>query len=169
MNTAYGEGGPVIVVRTLTVDDWAEWRALWLAALADAPDAWRTTLAEWQDAGEPRWRARLAARPLHLIADLDGRPAGLVSGTLPDRDGTAELHSMWVAPFARGRGVADELIRAVLRWAAEHRAGRVSLQVMPGNRPAIALYERHGFADTGEPTVIEGSLERVMIREPGDG
>ncbi|MHB8177165.1 MAG: GNAT family N-acetyltransferase [Vulcanimicrobiaceae bacterium] len=54
-----------------------------------------------------------------MVAELGGVPAGMVSATSPDRLGTAELISMWVAPFARGRGVGDRLVDAVIAGIVE--------------------------------------------------
>lgn len=73
----------MITVRAVGVDDWATWRELRLAALADAPDAFGATLREWRDADEARWRDRLAAGALHLVADVDvdDKPAGMVAAT----------------------------------------------------------------------------------------
>jgi ribosomal protein S18 acetylase RimI-like enzyme len=140
----------VIVVRVLSVEDWAAWRALRLAALAEAPHAFSTKLAEWQGEGdsEQRWRQRLDGGSLNLLADFDGQPAGMVSGMPADRDGI-EVISMWVAPFARGCGVGDALVSAVIRWAEEGGACRVVLRVAEGNRHAVNLYRRHGFAGDG--------------------
>ena len=77
---------------------------------------------------------------------------------------------MWVSPAARGRGVGDLLISAVERWAVERGAKMLRLAVMPDNGKAIALYERHGFADTGElgdllPDGVRREL--VMAKSPG--
>jgi GNAT superfamily N-acetyltransferase len=134
-------------LRALTSGDWAEWREVRLAALREAPYAFTTKLEEWQGTGdtEERWRQRLDVGSLDLLADFDGEPAGMASGMPADEDGTIWLISMWVAPFARGRGVGDALIDAVIRWAAESGARRVALLVFEDNLPATALYRRHGF------------------------
>jgi ribosomal protein S18 acetylase RimI-like enzyme len=73
---------------------------------------------------------------------------------------------MWVAPEARGRGVGDALIDAVLGWARSEKADRVGLDVREGNAPAIRLYERHGFIDVGPSPDIgpDEPSERRMIR-----
>lgn len=163
----------MIVVRTLTVDGWAEWRALRLAALQEAPQAFEQKLADWQGEGdsEQRWRERLTGVPLNLLADLDGDPVGMVSATLPDHDGTVELISLWVAPVARGRGVGDALMAAVLRWATERGASRIALRVAEGNHHATALYSRHGFVDTGpfDELGTDHPAERHMTREADRG
>ncbi len=58
---------------------------------------------------------------------------------------------MWVAPQARGRGVARRLIDAVARAMAEHGAARLELSVMPDNHRARRTYERSGFTLTDSP------------------
>ncbi len=153
-------------MRVLTPDDWPLWRDLRLAALAEAPDAFGSSLADWTDAPEQRWRDRLALPGSHnLAAILDCRPAGMASG-LPGQDGVAELISMWVAPHARGHGVGDALVAAVVAWAAANGAAAVELNVVETNAAATALYERHGFAVTGaQDELLRGThRELVMTR-----
>ena len=145
---------PVIELRVLTPDDWPAWRELRLAALAEAPQAFGSRLADWQGNGdrEQRWRDRLGIPgSYNVVAVLDGRPAGMASGVpAEDSGGAAELISMWVSPAARGRGLADRLVQAVEDWARQAGAGVLKLAVTEGNDSAIALYRRCGFADTGE-------------------
>lgn len=136
----------------LTPDDWRRWRELRLAALAEAPYAFSSALADWQGDGdrEDRWRARLEIPgSLNVIAVLDGQPAGLATGA-PAAPGEAELMSMWVSPQARGRGIADQLVAAVERWARQLPVAVLRLAVTEGNEHAAALYLRHGFTFTGE-------------------
>ena len=89
-------------------------------ALADAPDAFESTLAEWTGDGdvEVRWRARLVSVPFNVVAARDGRPIGMASGTAP-LDGEVQLISMWVAPENRGSGVGEALVEAVVLWAMD--------------------------------------------------
>lgn len=140
-----------IRTRLIKPHDWRAWRALRLEALREAPYAYGSTLAQWQGDGdtEERWRRRLTEVPFNVIGYLDDAPAGIVSGTAPTTDGVVELISMWVAPFARGRGVGDALVNAVVQWARTQRAGSLALAVVPNNAHAVALYRRHGFADSG--------------------
>lgn len=158
----------MIELRTLSPDDWRTWRQLRLAALADAPGAFGSQLADWQGAAEERWRARLAIPgSVNLIALVDGEPAGMASG-VPGDGGTAELISMWVSPAARGRGVGDRLVQAVERWARGRGALVLRLAVAETNEPAAALYRRNGFADTGElgDMMPDGvHHEKVMAKE----
>ena len=150
----------MIALQRTTANDWRAWRELRLQALREAPYAYGSTLAQWQGDGdtEERWRHRLDTVPLNVIAYLDDRPAGIISGTDPDDDGSAELISMWVAPFARGRGVGDALVQCVVQWARDLRLRRITLDVTVSNEHAVALYARHGFVDAG---IIEDG-ERSM-------
>ncbi len=155
----------MITVQRLTPDDWWAWRHLRLEALREAPEAFGATLADWQGAGdtEQRWRHRLTTVPLNLIADVNGRPAGMAAGTWNQAD--AELISMWVAPFARGQGVGDRLVDAVVEWAQSQGASRIILHVKTDNAPAIRLYRRHDFTDAGpSPESGTGSPERLFVR-----
>jgi ribosomal protein S18 acetylase RimI-like enzyme len=154
----------VIEIHELTPDDWRLWRALRRAALAEAPDAFGSTLAEWSGPRdtEERWRTRLTDVPLNLVLRLDGEPAGMVSGTAPTPGGEVELISFWVAPSARGRGVADAAITEVVKWARDTHGAGVVLSVRTDNDRAIAVYRRHGFADAGPSP--DDPAERLMRR-----
>ncbi|MDP9393568.1 MAG: GNAT family N-acetyltransferase [Actinomycetota bacterium] len=142
----------MVDVLVLTPDDWQLWRQLRLAALAEAPDAFGATLAEWSGSrdAEQRWRDRLANVPLNLVLTVDGEPIGMVSATAPNVDGEVELIGLWVAPSGRGRGVGSEAVQQVAAWArAEHPGRALVLSVKRDNRAARALYERHGFVNAG--------------------
>jgi ribosomal protein S18 acetylase RimI-like enzyme len=140
---------PGLQLRRLSTDDWAAFAALRLAALTEAPDAFGSTLAEWRDASEQRWRNRVAVAPLNLVASLDGSDVGMLSG-IEEIPGTVEVISVWVAPAARGQGVGDAMLEAVLAWADDRDAQRVVLTVTEDNAAAQRLYGRQGFVATGE-------------------
>jgi len=142
----------VIQQRMLSPDDWQVWRSLRLAALADAPGAFGSMLAEWTGDGdtEQRWRGPLAKVALNVLLTLEDQSAGMVSATAPDREGAVEMISLWVAPFARGHGVGDAALDCVVAWAhAESGGVSVVLSVKADNTPAIQSYGRHGFTDAG--------------------
>jgi GNAT superfamily N-acetyltransferase len=147
----------VTELRVLTEDDWPVWRELRLAALAEAPQAFGSQLADWQGPGdrEERWRGRLSIPgSYNLVAVVDGKPAGMATGIPDDEPGVAELISMWVSPAARGRGVGDLLLGAVEQWARQAGAGVLKLAVTETNANARALYLRRGFSDTDDPAEL---------------
>jgi ribosomal protein S18 acetylase RimI-like enzyme len=152
----------VVELRRLTSGDWQLWRDVRLQALEDAPEAFSSLLSDWQGDGdvEVRWRKRLDDVPFNVVAFVAGRLVGQVSGTAVDGRRSVELMSLWVAPGARGVGVATGLIEAVAEWARSAGAECVSLAVKRENSPAIALYERTGFTDRGANP--EAADERLM-------
>jgi ribosomal protein S18 acetylase RimI-like enzyme len=155
-----------VELRALALDDWALWRELRLHALAEAPYAFGSTLAEWTGSGdtEERWRHRLSSVPLNLVASLSGEPVGMASATSPVDD-EVELISMWVAPEARGRAVGTALIEAIVVWALEQHVLRVALDVRETNVSAINLFERLSFVDVGlSPGSGLDAPERRMFR-----
>ncbi|MFJ9690934.1 GNAT family N-acetyltransferase [Kitasatospora sp. NPDC101183] len=133
-------------LRTLTPADHRLWHDLRLAALTDAPHAFKAGLADWHTGGAERWRARLDDPHSHQVAALlDGTPAGLAAGMPGPAPHIRELRSLWIAPPARGRGVADALITEIARWSRTQHATTLHLAALPTNTPALALYHRHGF------------------------
>lgn len=156
----------------LTPDDWRRWRALRLTALAEAPEAFGSTLAQWSGPGdtEERWRARWAGVPYNLVVVRDGLDVGMAGLVGPDGDEPPELVSMWVAPEARGSGAADAAVEAVLARAARAYPGRaVALSVYEANGVARRLYARHGFVDAGPSPDGEGELRMLHRGVTGGG
>jgi len=157
-------------VHALTADDWALWRDLRLAALAEAPSAFGSRLADWQGDGdrEDRWRGRLAMAGSHnIVAMLDSEPVGMASGVPGGTAGVVDLISMWVAPRARGYGVGDVLMQTIEQWGSRSAARVLRLNVAVGNPGADRLYRRNGFAYTGEdgPPMPDGARQRVMAKD----
>lgn len=148
----------------LAPEDWRLWREVRLAALMDAPEAFGSTLAYWSGDGdvEPRWRERLHDVPLNLVAMDDGVAIGQASGTGLDDHARTELISMWVAPAARGTGVADALVETVAEWAQGVGASAVRLSVRRANERAIRFYLRAGFVHVDDPG--DEPAELAMVR-----
>ena len=57
------------------------------------------------------------------------------------------LFDITTAPDMRGRGFGTQLIGALLEWGAQEGARHAYLQVMLSNSPALALYDKFGFAE----------------------
>lgn len=129
-------------------DDWLELRTVRLASLRDAPDAFGSRYADWVDASEERWRARLTDVAFTVVARLDGQPVGVTSGSRADD--SVELISMWVAPGQRGSGLGGRLIEEVVAWARALGLP-TCLTVRGDNGAAMRAYARAGFVDHGVP------------------
>lgn len=142
-----------VTVRTLGEDDWEAFRAIRLAALADAPDAFAADADEERGYDEDFWRLRLR-RSVRLVAEdgseSAGEPLGIVSlGEGKDEEGrVAEIFGLWVAPQARGTGVATRLVEASAARARQDGRSHVSYWVGTDNGRAVAFASGIGFRPT---------------------
>jgi ribosomal protein S18 acetylase RimI-like enzyme len=140
-----------IHLHPVSPDDWAQYRDIRLEMLREAPDAFWFTYADEATYDEADWRERIEGAWLVQARDAEGvlGSAGLGSHWEPEKATTATLFGMYVAPRARGRGIGEALVRAVLEQARRLGKSAVVLEVTVGNDAAIALYERCGFERTG--------------------
>jgi len=163
-----------IRIRRFTAREWPAYRALRLRSLADAPNAFGSSLALEESWAHELWMVRLTAaevsgRDCPLVAEstaADGAMLGLLWAKCDADDaGIVNLFQMWVAPEARGRGAASALVDEALAWARSTGARLVRLGVVVDNQDAIRLYARKGFRNAGVPAPIRpGSalLEQTM-------
>ena len=156
----------MVLVRATTMTDWQALREIRLQALRDAPDAFASTYAKEAAFGEDEWHRR-ATRDGSFIAFLhEAAPAGVGGGYLA-APGVVELIAMFVRPQARGRGVGEAVIDAVVGWARAQDASTVHLWVTENNH-ARMLYERCGFTVTAErqPLPSNPALGEIGMQRP---
>ena len=107
-------------------------------------------------------RARLAEGPT-WVADEGGHILGAASAVARERG--VYIRSMGVAPAARGKTVALQLMREVEQFAVSSKAPRLYLSTTPFLFSAIRLYESLGFRRSGEPPDdLEGTPLVTMAR-----
>ncbi len=150
-------------IERLGPDEGDRYRAIRLRSLADAPDAFGSTYDETAARPPEAWPSQLEALAT-FVAVIDGGDVGTVRGCrFEDAPNTAILLSMWVDPAARGHGVGEALIDALIEWARGEGYSRMVLDVADDNAAAVALYARKGF----EPTGVTGTLPppRDHVRE----
>ena len=158
----------MVLVRETVAADWRALRDIRLEALRDYPAAFGSTYAREVGRDEAQWRGWSSGGGMFLAYLPEvGEPAGLVGGYQPDEH-TVELVSMYVRPGARGRGVGEALVATVIGWAGARDATGVHLWVTETNTQARALYERCGFALTGErqPVPSNPGLDEVVMTRP---
>jgi GNAT superfamily N-acetyltransferase len=150
-------------IQRLSIDEARRLRHIRLRALADTPDAFGSTYAEVAAHPLAEWSKQLQEIAT-FVAVHDGKDLGLVRCASDEHHhDTAWLISMWVTPEARGQGVGNALIDAVIECARSSGASRLLLDVGDHNQQAMALYARKGFQPNGQT----GSLPapRNHIRE----
>ncbi len=151
----------MIHVRRLVPDDAPVLREIRLRALADTPESFGSLVAAEAAKPEADWRAWLSDRA--WFAGFDGDAAvALVCGWPAQPEWL--LFSMWVAPEARGNGLAARLVNEVRAAAVFAGARSVALHVFEDNGRARRIYERLGFVSTGDWEHIEGKGRRERMR-----
>ncbi|MFI0240177.1 GNAT family N-acetyltransferase [Streptomyces sp. NPDC016845] len=84
------------------------------------------------------------------IAELDGRPVGCVMCVRDEAPGTARLRLLLVEPEARGLGIGDRLVGAVIDFARGVGYRELVLWTNDVLKSARSIYQRHGFVLVGE-------------------
>ena len=149
-------------VRRSRSEDWRDLRAVRLAALADAPTAFVTTLAQASAYSDEEWQRRAAG------SQPSGEPVGMLGGGVasPER---ALVWGVWVAPEHRGSGLAEQLMAALEHWARDEAGVReLLLEVNEQNARAQAFYRRLGYVANGnrQPYPNDPSVDELEMVKP---
>lgn len=152
-------------VRRAVLGDESIVRGLRLAALADSPEAFNSTLEHESASTTADWSRWISNGATFLVEGSDG-PGGIVAGVPYDGEPSARLlMAMWVEPRLRGTGAAAALVASVLAWAEAEGAAQVVLHVGKHNDRARRFYERTGFRTTGRGFISEWTgVEEVEMR-----
>ena len=167
-------------IRRLAPADAADYREVRLAALKDDPEAFSSRYGIEAARPDEDFAARLQTSVVHA-AYREGRivgMAGVAARSDPVEPRCAFLWGVYVRPEMRGLGIASRMLDAALEKALE-RFDEITLDVAAGNLPAIALYEKFGFARRGMPRPMQtgaGDRDEISMvkflgaadtREPG--
>jgi ribosomal protein S18 acetylase RimI-like enzyme len=139
------------VVRRLGDADYEGLREIRLEALRLHPDCFSAELEVEEAFTREQWLSRLASAAT-FGGFTDGALNGVVVFAKPSSKKTrhtGELGAMYVRAAARGTGVADALIEAIIDHAV-NEVEQLKLTVNTENARAIKLYERHGFRTIGK-------------------
>jgi ribosomal protein S18 acetylase RimI-like enzyme len=158
-----------LAIRPARADEWSRWRETRLRMLRDDADFFSTRYDDMVREPDKTWRdwvgeAAVGEQKTLFVADEDDRWLGVVGAFVRVDPREVQLISMWVDPQARGRGIAQDLIRAVAGWAHERGSTRVVLFVQEANEPAQQLYERAGFSQTGDRAPAPGAAGRSAFK-----
>jgi GNAT superfamily N-acetyltransferase len=156
----------MIVVREVSPDDWELLRDVRLTALLDAPYAFGSSYAREAPFTREQWLARINDRSVTFFAHLPQAPEPVGLAGVYVEDGIPDLVSMWVRPSARGNRVGEALVTAAADWVRSREHDALFLWVTESNTPARTLYERCGFALTGDtqPLPSDPTLTEIRMR-----
>jgi RimJ/RimL family protein N-acetyltransferase len=151
----------ILNYRGLTVED-----KDWLTETANDPEAAKYSLSIYprtEHEIEEFLRKDLEdAETKHLVAELDGEPAGSLD--LWWRNAGRDRHIAWLGILVRrkhwGKGFGSGLVNEAMRIGRELGFRRLVLGVFEGNERAVRLYRKFGFRDEAcqhEDVYIDGS------------
>ena len=144
-----------VIVDTMVAADWPNVSAIYLEGIRTGNATFETLAPTWE-----QWD-RMHLPIGRLVARRGKSIAGWAAMSRVSRrkcyEGVAEL-SIYVAPWARGEGVGDALMKAAIK--ASEAAGIWTLQgaIFPENKASLALCARNGFREVGR-------RERIGKRE----
>ncbi|MHB8485328.1 MAG: ribosomal protein S18-alanine N-acetyltransferase [Candidatus Acidiferrales bacterium] len=82
------------------------------------------------------------------VAENDGQVAGfLAARKLADE---LEILNLAVIPASRRQGIASQLLRTAMKWAAAEGIAKIYLEVRASNTAAKTFYQSHGFHAIGK-------------------
>lgn len=152
-------------VRRATEDDRQTLYALW--------DEWverESPVPSWVEEAREATRAGIdtaVSSGCAVIAEQRGEVLGFACGVMQGPR-LGDLTELYVRPKARRRGIARELVRAVVAALTECGAAYVTGGVGPANAPARSFYENSGFRPTELRLVAEvETLQRRLAGPPG--
>ncbi|SOE17273.1 ribosomal protein S18 acetylase RimI-like enzyme [Hoeflea halophila] len=145
-------------------------------------ETWRATYAPFYGAARVEeiiadWHSEAAikshlARPdgEFLVADDGEKIGGIAFASHSAASRTVSLHQLYVRPECQGLGIGRDLFAEI--ETCFPGAQTLSLEVDPGNEPAIAFYQAHGMTETGRTDNCgkdQSGIPAVIMSKPLPG
>lgn len=167
-----------VEIRRIRADEGPLLMQVRLLALLDAPYAFAGSYTENIQHPKEHWAERAAngavggATAVYVAMAPDG-PVGMAGAYAPEgRPEVRMIFGVWVEPALRGQGLGGRLVETIVDWATGAGADRCELWVAEPNRPALDLYVKLGFEDTGmrQPMPSDETVtEMKLVRPAGRG
>lgn len=149
--TAYSPETERVWTTRLDPSAWQDYRTLRLMALRTDPQAFEASFEAQRALPDTWWQDRLreavdGRREWLLFAEQEQRLVGMIGARVSEVPIVAAINGVFVKPEARGRGIGDALLRAMLHELGQNPTiQRIRLYVNASQVAAHRLYERAGF------------------------
>ena len=144
-------------IRQLTIQDFPIWKNIRLLSLIESPSSFGVSYEEEINESISDWESRLNKTQIFgaFMDDVLVGTAGFFVLEMIKIKHRGRLVSMYILPQYRGKGIANELVKAIINHA-ESRVLQINLNCNTNNLIAINLYEKHGFKICGtEPRSLK--------------
>ena len=155
-----------ITIRHMVKADFEEFAQLRALALDTEPASFWNTVAEEAPELEAKFDFRVLKEHNFTLGAFDNLKLigymSFVRHDLSKLQHKGEIHSVFVHPHYRGRGISSQLFSKMLETAFDQNGlTKIMLTVTQGNVAAKALYEKHGFESFGlekNGMVVDGKV-----------
>ncbi|MET9835692.1 N-acetyltransferase family protein [Streptomyces lavendulocolor] len=135
------------MIRPLVPEHAEQVLAIYQSGIDEGNATFETVAPAWESFD----KAKLAEHRFAAV-DEDGTVLGWVAAIrVSERGAYAGVveHSVYVAPAARGRGVAESLLKALIGSTVAAGIWTIQSGIFPENTASLALHERAGFRVIG--------------------
>lgn len=133
-------------IEAMRAADWEQVRAIYLEGIATGQATFQTEAPEWAE-----WNAGHLTT-LRLVARADNGVLGWAALSPSSKRacyaGVAEV-SVYIAAAARGQGIGNALLAALIAEAERQGLWTLWASVFPENTVSIKLHLQHGFREVG--------------------
>ncbi|MFH1089825.1 MAG: GNAT family N-acetyltransferase [Candidatus Uhrbacteria bacterium] len=165
-----------IKIDQILPEDWQKYKALWLEALTDSPQAFGFSYDELTNRTDEEWQEKIRKNlaegsKSRMFIAKDGEKFIGMMGFFEKRENITNVFGVYVNPQFRGKKISDKLMEAVLNsLKQELDFSEVELTVNKNQTAAVEFYKRYGFliveeikdVKMGDNTVCD---EYLMKRE----
>ena len=139
------------MIRLLSPDDVDLFRSIRLEALRASPESYASSVEDWQDLPDQEWRRRLVDNHVFIAVEND-LPVGIMAlarQCTAKKAHRAMVQMVYLRENARGRGLAEALLEALVEFARGQGIRQLELAVSAENDVAIRFYRRRSFTEIG--------------------
>lgn len=141
----------MIVIKSLSPDDWEKFRDIRLEALRTDPLAFGSSYEGEKNLEESVWQERIENT---LFALSENTPVGMIAFSFEKKikiKHVAYIHGVYVRPEFRGKEIGKKLIEHVLKVIRQNNAiTKIRLTVTSEQVAALNLYKSYGFDIVGK-------------------
>lgn len=140
-----------MALKLLDPNDFEIFKRIRLEALRVAPEAFASSLADWESLPDEEWRRRLTNNPV-VVSFSGDEPVGIM-GLMRQQASKmahrATIIMVYLRDTERGDGRAVAMLNLLLEHARALGIRQVELAVSAENPAAIRFYQREGFHEIG--------------------
>ena len=156
----------MIEIKPMQAGQWQLHKSVRCAALANAPNAFSSTLDDVLKRSDAEWQQltrQYASHPnSHTYFAFENYIACGISACVINGE-NVELFSVWVDPKHRRKGVGRALVEYGRKWSLSKGAIRIKVGIYQDNQNAVVFYRSMGFVDSGQVDPVLSSRNRAVF------